>query len=164
MTKREKVIVAVMVAAVVAGGLQFLLPLGDKEATALTPDLTELITQVQTRVQAGQLDDRERAILERAARPWSRDPFITHLPIAADSSRNKAEEESTQGPVYSGYIAIGNRALAIIDGREYRADDFLNGREYRVVAIHPEGVQLIREGATSPIRIPLIEEPHHEEP
>ena len=164
MSTREKIIVGIMIVAVVAGGIHFLLPSGERGTAARAPDFTAVITQVQAGAQAGRLTNREQLMLKRATEPWSRDPFITRLPTTPDLAETDAAENDFRLPMFTGFLSIGERALAIIDGREYRQNDWLRGREFRVAAIHPERVELIREGASSPLSIPLTEEPEHEEP
>lgn len=166
MTKREKIILGIMTVAVIGGGLHLASPSGRRPAALPArpagPDLTALVTEVQAGLRESRLNDREEKIIALAETPWSRTPFLPRaLPASAGWVDQQPERDRL--PVYTGFLAIGNRVLALIDGRDYRKNELLAGGEFRVAGIFPDRVELIREGAATPVRIPLTEETNHDE-
>ncbi|BCX46858.1 hypothetical protein HAHE_07660 [Haloferula helveola] len=156
MTSREKVLLGIVAVAAIGAGVYFVSgaasPVADSPPPA-RPDLTALIASVQVNLKKGQLTDREERILAAAATPWARNP-LRDRPLAA----RKREVESTQLPQYTGFINIGSQPIAIIDGRDYRAGEMIEGGEFQLSEIHSDHVKLIRRGATDPVDVPLEQE------
>jgi hypothetical protein len=73
----------------------------------------------------------EAAAIQKAAKPWKKDPFLNlkHqnpvIEVPTGESLDTAEADKLS---YSGYLQMGTRTLAIIDGIEYEAGERLTDR------------------------------------
>ncbi len=142
MTKRERVLVWIMGAAVVAGAGMFALGGKDKAAGPSTPakavqaalaDAQALVKPVR---EAG-VGDTDSHVVAMALRPWESGLFY-----------EKALEFQVEGPnegtlpAFTGFVEMGSLRLAIIDGYEYREGDELEAGGYLVEEIRPDQVTL----------------------
>lgn len=156
MTSREKIFLGIVAAAAVGAGVYYVSGAA-KPSTAkpgpTRPDLAPLIASVQVSLKKGELTDREERVLSAAATPWLRNP-LRDYPLL--TRRREADPELL--PQYTGYIDIGSQPIAIIDGRDYRAGEMIEGGEFQLSQIHPDHIKLLRRGATEPVDVPLEQE------
>ena len=145
MTTREKIIVCLMVLAVVYGvyTLFFAEPReqvvfksgGDKELEALN----KFVNKVAER-STKSLSKEKAYILQKAQVDWKQDPLIQLLP--------KDTEKEEQGPplvldskiLYTGFLQMGDKRLAIISGIEYEIGDRLEPDGLIIQNIQPNHV------------------------
>jgi len=145
MSKREKIILMVMATVVLYGvySLFFSAPakvVGTGSAKSIG-EIKKFVTEVTT----GMKEDyttRGVFIIEQAKSEWIRDPFLTlrapqKTAVVTDNGPAAAEIAPEMSYTYSGYIQMGERKLAIINGIEYEAGDELDGGEQIVKRIEP---------------------------
>ncbi|MEW5725068.1 MAG: hypothetical protein AB1896_18290 [Thermodesulfobacteriota bacterium] len=172
MSKREKIIIALMAAAMLYGGYELLF--GSRPSATTPGPSTEEVAAFVAEM-SGLLAAKSPAlahapyILSRASAEWQKDPFAGRELVALYHTESKVrEEESAEavpvilggelGLAYTGFLQSGENALAIINGLEYEVGDRLDGPEgYLVKAISPEQVEVAREGLPNKIIIPLEE-------
>lgn len=154
MTGREKIILGLTAVAAIGGGLHFVLTsaASDRASSQVERrDFSELITEVQETLRPSELTPREEYALATVSTQWLRDPL---RPQPLRSTSNGATVEIPL-PAYTGFINTGPRPIAIINGRDYRAGESIQGEEFQLIAIHPDAVELRRRGASDPVRVPL---------
>jgi hypothetical protein len=163
MSKREKIILIVMVLAVIVGGYDFLFTSSsdnDHAGPELTAeDLNHFVTQVAESLSKKDLSKADIHILAQARAGWKSDPFLkSKLPVKLDGSINAAATDVAGVRLsYSGYLTMGSRQLAVINGMEYSVGDELNQSEYIVESIAPNLVVIGVTGKSDKIVIPLEE-------
>ena len=171
MSKREKIIVAVMVLVLLIGGYMFLFT-GESGSEQKTEDVmmreVEEVKQFANDITAGLMVEEKTPsdspyIIARASAAWSSDPFLEQESVVAfeaEKAKKEMPEVSPEelGLVYSGYLTAGDNNLAVINGVEYGVGEKLDiPGDYLVKGITPVQVVIGREGSTSKIIIPLEE-------
>lgn len=146
MKKREKIILVLAILALLYGAMDyFILSSGKNETiTADTANqfsgfiekinatLTNLNIIEQKKVSADYL-------ISMIESEWKNDPFFQ---IEPSSKRNQesAIDLEMAGLIYSGFIKLGNKMLAVIDGMEYTTGEYIKDSGYKIIQITPESV------------------------
>ena len=161
MTKREKIIVGLAVLAVAYGAVELFLPRVDSAPPKLTQSsegLTAFIAKVAEVAKPG-TGSTGAAILEKAETAWRQNPFMKIQkppPPPEQVSEKKAPEKATARLAYSGYLDMGGRRLAIINGLEYEAGDKVEPGGLTVKSILPNKVIMVyTQKQGNPIVLPL---------
>lgn len=164
MSKREKIIVGTMLLAVVyAIYILFLAsprnpaPSAQFKTEKGLDNLNAFITKVADNTKRG-LNKRQSYILKKAQEKWVQDPLV-------QLKNNKLAQQQNTTPgvlkgkiMYSGFLQMGNRRLAIINGMEYENGDKLEPGGYVVQRIYPNHVILITmDGNRKKFILPLEE-------
>lgn len=127
MTGREKILLALMGAAMAGAGIQFGLSLLGPAAPSGQADALQearaVAGEVTARLQSLPLSEGQRYVLATALRPASRNPFT--LPESGLTPPASADAASAGGLLYSGYVQVGKEKLAIVGGLEYGVGDTL---------------------------------------
>ena len=161
MTPREKIIVGFAVLAVAYGAVELFLPKVGTTPIKLSQGsegLNAFITKVAT-VTKGGVGSTSAAILEKAELEWRQNPFLQIRkppPPPEPAAEVKSPDKGTARLAYSGYLDMGGRRLAIINGLEYEAGDRIEPGGLTIKSILPNKVIMVytqREG--SPIVLPL---------
>ncbi len=147
MGKREKIIVAIMIVALLYGAFELLVPSGDKTVSKIPEADIEAARQTARKI-SGEMEDAElspeqTSILKLAGRQWKNDPFYR---LPEQQKENDAEKPSGNGHAeklqYTGYLEIGETKMAIINGAEYFSGDRLEQGDALVHNITSEKVVL----------------------
>lgn len=115
---------------------------GDPEQNALKA----FIVQVAEKSKAG-LSKTQAYVLQKAQSEWEKDPLIQIKP-------RKPEEKEKQQPklksdiLYTGFLQMGDKRLAIINGVEYEAGDKLEPGGFIIRSIFPNHVVLAAPGVS----------------
>ncbi len=163
MSMREKVIV-LMAALAVGYGVYVLFfegADGQRQSTApqstgVQTEATTVAGQVQSTIASGRLSESEFAILAKAREPWDRDPFHTRTITQTADTADQEQRDEEISFVYSGYVELGNRRYAVINGEEYTTGEELQPAGYFVRDILPDRVVI--HGRQREITTTLIEE------
>ena len=104
------------------------------------------------------LSKKEAYILKKAQEKWAQDP-LAKLQDDKLAQLKKAKPQVLKGKIqYSGFLQMGNRRLAIINGMEYENGDKLEPGGYKIASIHPNHVVLISlDGNRQKFILPLEE-------
>ena len=153
MTKREAVIVAVMVL-VVAYGLYdyFYAASAGKSKSVKTievkvEELNKLAADVEE-ILVSESDARDAYIVTRAETDWLVDPFYLAQSIAEQEIKF----------FFTGYIEMGKRKIAIINGLDYEVGDYLLERPgFQVRSIRPNEVVITDRRGITNIPIPFVD-------
>ena len=155
-SKREKIILGLTVLAVIYAGIVFFSS-GPEDITSRSggdgSSAEDLVTEVVESLALHSRTETERFILEKAQIRWPSDPFITSI---ASSPGDREPGERTNMDTdevfnYTGYVEIGSKRLAIINGEEYETGDKVIESPFTVRGITPE--QVLLENAGNPIRV-----------
>ena len=158
MTIREKVILGLVATAAIGGGLYYASPLSRPTVAStelVRTDFSALITGVQVSLQQGELTDREERVLAAATTQWLRNPLRERPLLTPKSESSPLQQPIAPLPKYVGFIKIGPQPIAIIDGRDYRLGEAIQGEEFQLSQIYPDHIELLRRGATDPVDVPL---------
>ena len=159
MTNREKIIVGVMVLTVGYGAIELLLPrskgAGSLPATA-AEGVNAFIAKVADAIKSA-ASDSSALVVQKAEAAWKQDPFLEiRKPQAPRPDPKGPKDGIRMNLVYSGFIEIGAKRMAIINGMEYEAGDTVNPGGFTVKSVLPTKVLIgspQRDGA--PIELPL---------
>ncbi len=167
MTNRERIILILMAVAVVWGGYTFLYTSPSKTGIpgpAEEPeDLNQFVIDMANKITNKSILDSEDYIVSKASAEWTQNPFQRPdlaVKIGKDSDiKTGRGEDSTRKTefFYSGYLKMGDRSLAIINGREYETGERLDQAGCFVRNIFPTWVEIGIKGKTDTIIIPLEE-------
>jgi hypothetical protein len=162
MSNREKIIVALMVITLILGVYMIFFE-SPKQTSAINPEgarelelLNTFITKVAEKTKSG--PSKEQAyILNKAQTAWKQDPFV-------QLETKKVEVDTGPEPVldarvqYTGFLQMGEKRLAIINGMEYEAGDQLEPGGFIIRRILPNQVVVVPPGKNKKTMILPMEE------
>ena len=162
MTNREKIIVGLAALALGYGALQLLLPRANVAPVPQPQSLEGLNAFIATVSDATRSGTAEAGaiVIQKAEAAWKQDPFLEIQKVkAADPTATRPKETvRLTGLVYNGFIELGSKRLAIINGQEYEAGDQLNPGGFTIKSILPTRVMIVSaQGEGAPIVLPLQE-------
>jgi hypothetical protein len=161
MTNREKIIVGIMVLTVGYGAVELLLPRSKPGAAAPVAQSTESLTVFIAKVAdaaKGAVAESSALIIQKAEADWKQDPFMVITkpqPTPAEARSPKEIARAIPNMAYSGFLEIGPKRLAIINGMEYEAGDRVNPGAFSIKTILPNKV--IMTSSQGEIVLPLQE-------
>jgi hypothetical protein len=162
MTNREKVIVGLAALALCYGAIELLLPRA-KVAPISQPQslegLNAFITKVADATRVG-MAEAGAIVIQKAEAAWKQDPFLEIQKAKATEPRDTRPKETARLPnlVYNGFMELGSKRLAIINGQEYETGDKLNPGGFTIKSILPTRVVIVSaQGEGAPIVLPLQE-------
>jgi hypothetical protein len=158
MTNREKIIVGLMLLTVAYGVYAVFFEGKTKpqeiavfSATEQLESLSAFITKVAETSKAG-LAKEDEYIIEQAEAEWKQDPLISvELKDRPESELQKAQQVTRVSipdlkVSYTGFMQMGDRKFAIINGIEYTSGDRLEQGDYIVRSITPRQVVIVSTG------------------
>ncbi len=161
MTSREKIIVGLMLLTVAYGVYAVFFEGKAKpqeaivfSATKQLEELSTFITKVAEASKAG-LSKEDEYIIQRAEAEWKQDPLISvNLKDRPESELQKAQQVTRVSipdlnVSYTGFMQMGDRKFAIINGVEYAAGDRLEQGDYIVRSITPRQVVIVSTGRSN---------------
>jgi hypothetical protein len=163
MTNREKIMVGLAAAALAYGAIELLLPRANVAPVTQPQSLEGLnafITKVADATRVGTAE-AGAIVIQKAEAVWKQDPF---LEIQKAKPPDPTPKPPTGGTprlpnlVYNGFIELGNKRLAIINGQEYEAGEKLSPGGFTIKSILPTRVVIVSaQGEGAPIVLPLQE-------
>jgi hypothetical protein len=155
MTNREKIIVGLMLLTVVYGvytvffeGKRSVEPLAAIGSAKELENLNSFITKIAEASKAG-ISEADKYIIDRAEAEWKQDPLISVNLTNRPESEIQKSKEVTQVSIpdlkvsYTGFMKMGDKTFAIINGVEYAAGDPLEQGDYMVRSITPSQVVIV---------------------
>jgi hypothetical protein len=163
MTKREKIIVGIMLLTVGYGAIELLLPKPKGVAVQSVQSaegLNAFISKVADTVK-GATSETSDLVIAKAEAAWKQNPFIElrKTPeVQPASQAEKPAQKRTANLAYSGFIELGSKRLAIINGLEYEAGDRVDPGGLVIKSILPNKVIMSSSpGESTPVVLPLQE-------
>lgn len=161
MTKREKIIVGIMVLTVGYGAIELLLPRAKTSPGATAPqpaeNLSVFISKVADAAKSA-ASESSALIIQKAEAAWKLDPFMVirkAAPAPADDRSPKETARAVSNLIFSGFLEIGSKRLAIINGMEYEAGDRVSPGAFSIKTILPNKV--IMTSSQGEVVLPLQE-------
>ncbi|MBW2559491.1 MAG: hypothetical protein JRE40_01415 [Deltaproteobacteria bacterium] len=152
---REIVVVLIMLASVVYGVSDLFVAGSSKWADSGSREhaaqLDTLIAEASKVLGELGSSPAYAALIAGAEADWGRDPFYVDITPAVSTSKLVTI-------AYTGYLEIGTRRIAIIDGVSYEAGDELEVGGYRVKRVRPSAVVIREKGTGKSTTVPLLEE------
>ena len=170
MTKRERVILVLMSLVVAYGAYALFFsspPKGtSKYGESRSSELNKLITELAVGLTKEGPTETDIYIIEKAESKWVKDPFfekkISVVKEKEKAPKGEAEAEAEVLPEvtfsYSGYMQMGDRKIAIIDGMEYKTGEEIVPGGFIIRAIYPNKIVIGIKGKEEEITVPLVEE------
>jgi hypothetical protein len=161
MDKREKMILALMVVALLGAAIVLFSgpssqPIDITKEKELS-NVKALSDQLTADVNKETLTDTEKYILKRVEADWPSDPFLEKKLTIPSADRAAAGQRPVEFS-YTGYLDVGSRRLAIINGMEYLEGEPMETGGYVVRSIDPEKVVLEDMGGRGQLAIPFTGE------
>jgi hypothetical protein len=159
MSKREKIIIAAtLLVALVAVYIQFFAPggkNGSPDPEEINQELGSFVSETSTLI--AQAKPAENAVYKamRAVEPWRADPF---LKIDEQLSLEKSQEISFPAFLYTGFVGMESKKVAVINGMEYESGDELSPPEFILKHIYPERIIIGIKDGKQETTVPLVEE------
>ncbi|MDD5475318.1 MAG: hypothetical protein PHU03_02260 [Syntrophales bacterium] len=162
-SRREIIVIIVAVIALLYGIYEFY-PRKAPEVTASGDHREHALQQTNALVAAvsGTLKEAERAIadsyiVEMAGKEWTRDPFFVGMTSPVEQVES-GEDMITESFVYTGYLEMGTRQMAIINGIDYQVGDALEEPGFVLQSVTPRHVVIEYERGGREIVVPFVEE------
>ena len=170
MTNREKIIVGLMLLTVAYGVYAVFFEGKAKpqetiafSATDQLESLSAFITKVAEASKAGHSRGDEY-IVQQAEAEWKQDPLISVELKDRPESELQQARQVTRIPIpdlkvaYTGFMQMGDRKFAIINGVEYAAGDRIEQGDYILRSITPRQVVIVSTGRSKQKYIFPLEE------
>ena len=166
MSTREKIIVGLMLLVVAFGAYElFLAPKPGSVSLKKSPEglesLNAFITKVAAANQKGGLSETDAYIIKLAETEWKQDPMLDipkkSVPKAVAPVK-KAKPIQAPDLVYTGFMDMGGKSLAIINGMEYESGDTIEPGALLIRRIYPNKIEVVAtERGGKVFTIPLTE-------
>jgi hypothetical protein len=173
MTTREKIIVGIMILTIIYGAYA-LFPSGDSAVAPSTrgkntesvADLQKFVIDVAQKLQKSTPSEADQYNIEQASTNWQKDPFLRSVaPLTAELERPAPVEVPKQAPEpevkpdlrYSGFLQMGVKRMAIINGMEYEEGEMLPVSGFFIRSITPKSVIIGKIGDGKSHVLPLDE-------
>lgn len=158
MGKREKILVFLMIAAIAFGAYELFLssPVGrNRPAPGPAPrTASEIAGTIAKQAQEAELDRPRQYVLELAAMPWENNPFYLRPEAREKGLQTPGGQKKEPSFTYTGYLEIGDRRMAIINGLEYAAGDEIENEAAIVHSITPRHVVIDLKETGRKITVP----------
>ena len=161
MSKREKILVGLSLVAVIYGIYIWFLSspqqattaFGDNDQKALKAFILKVAEKTSKR-----LSKSQAYVLRKAETQWKQDPLIQIEPKAPEEVEDRQEPVLTSEANYTGFLRMGDKRLAIINGMEYEAGDILEPDGFIIRSISPSRVVVAPPGKKKKTLILPMEE------
>jgi hypothetical protein len=162
MSRREKLILSIMVITVLLGGVSVYF--GPSVSRTLSVggrnSAKQAMQFAREAIQKFKADDsiaKDLFSMRSAERAWQRDPFVDATTALSDNrmparlEKKPATDRSPLNLTYTGYIEAGTQRLAIINGIEYSTGEAIDAQGHYVRRIQPHQVDIGKRDATDRI-------------
>ncbi|MDP2645121.1 MAG: hypothetical protein Q8P24_09285 [Desulfobacterales bacterium] len=163
MANREKIIIAMMIAAVFYGAFSYFFSSSSKpafeNATQNLKTLNEFASSLISSLAKEGQSDVETHILGLALAKWEKDPMVEsgHPWLFGEITDTVATSVADVNFTYSGYLKTGDKIVAIINALEYEPGQALEEPGYVLLAVSPTQVIIKHQGGNKRMVVPLDE-------
>ncbi len=157
MTKREQIILAVMVLAVAIGGFLYFSGSsrqGSGKPTISMGEVDSLVGNANTAIAQKGLSQSQQYKLRMIGESWLRDPFVHVGPTGEDKIVEDAEQNAAVKFEYSAWVVADGQFVGVINGREYQMGDPLVEDGYVLVHIDTKTALIKGPGESNMIVVP----------
>ncbi|RLB96772.1 MAG: hypothetical protein DRH50_00210 [Deltaproteobacteria bacterium] len=162
MSKREKIILILMLLAIAYGAYNFLFisssRTSDVNQKKELEDLKKFVTKLAQDTTKRDLS-ATNTYISLASSKWTKNPFLQSKFAIKPVTETHSNKVSAPEVIlrYSGYLKVGDRMLAIINGMEYEEGEELEQEGYIIKSISPTRVVVGVAGQMESVIIPLEE-------
>ena len=164
MAKRRKIILMTVMLAIVYGAYSFFLESPLKRSTVDTGinkgELNKMIADVAENLSKEGLDKADAYIIARAEAEWKSDPFYKTVVRERRTARERKAVPVKLKKVpltYSGYVEMGDKRVAVINGIEYETGEELEVAGYIIERIEPLEVVIGHKKNPGTFTVPVVE-------
>lgn len=168
MGKREMIILGVAAIAILYAAFEYLTPkkqIAGVDTGQKAAELKTFVTDLTASLGKDSSKNLGTLIFSRAERAWAQDPF---LDAKAYKSWTQAKVIAAKVPataavapkiefVYTGYLEVGQKRMAIVNGMEYSEGDGLDIKGYFLKSVSPSNVVIENRGTGASLNVPLLE-------
>lgn len=159
MTRRERIILIAMGLAIAYGAYSFLFssPSPNYAPVESAGAVADMVSQTQAlveEVRKSNLSTTEKYVFDRSQAAWTTDPFLG-AELAPVREQGQAVAKDQMQIVYTGFVEVGTKKLAVINGLEYEVGDVLEHTPYQLQEISPVEVLLEHGAKKSRITVPF---------
>jgi hypothetical protein len=167
MGKREAIILGVTAVVVLYAAFDYLTPkkkiIPGMDMAQKSAELKTFVTDLTAGLGKDSSKNLGTLIFSRAEKEWTQDPFLdgkaykswTQVKVAT------AKEAAAAAPkvefVYSGYLEVDRKRMAIINGVEYSEGEGLDTKGYVLKSVSSTNVVIENRGIGATINVPLLE-------
>jgi hypothetical protein len=139
MSKREKIIIGVMVFSILFALGYYLTPTltgpGEKPGEQYA-ESEKIIQEIAAELKKVAASPNENYVIARAEAVWTKDPFYRKIQPAPEKAA-----AGTREIVYSGFVDMGDKTLAVINGSTYQVGEKLDfGTAFFLKSVEPSRV------------------------
>jgi hypothetical protein len=166
MGKRETIILGVTAVVILYAAFDYLMPkkkIPGIDAAQKTAELKTFVTDLTAGLGKDSSKNLGTLIFSRAEKEWAQDPFLDGKSYKSWTQVKvvTAKEAEAAAPkvefVYSGYLELNRKRMAIINGMEYSEGDGLDTKGYVLKSVSPSSVVIENRGIGATINVPLLE-------
>lgn len=164
MAKRRKIILIIVMLAILYGAYSLFLESPPKRSTVDTGikkgELNKTIADVAGNLSKAGMDKTDAYIIARAEAEWQSDPFYKTVVREALKAREQKVVPIKLKKVkltYSGYLEMGDKRIAIINGIEYETGEELEVAGYIIERIEPLEVVIGHKKKPGTFTVPVVE-------
>jgi len=167
MSKQEKVMVVIAGLAIIFGVYYFFIASPAKtiriETGKTMAELNKLADDITAELKQWNLTEAEAYIITQADIEWTKDPFFEGKVSWKPGSEGTVIQAEKLEFNYTGYIELGKKKLAVINGLDYQIGESLVGEslesgEYVVRNIYPDRVVIKPKGKGKAITVQFFNE------
>ena len=149
---------------VLYAAVDFLMP-KKRDTAADMRQQTEELNLFITTLAAGMGKDTSKNLLplifSRAEKEWTRDPFLDETSYKSWTQAKVPIKEAVAAPkiefVYTGYLEVNKKRIAIINGVEYTEGEELDIKGFVLKGVSPTRVVIENHGTKALLNVPLQE-------
>ena len=163
MGKRQMIILGVMAIVILYAAFAYLAPqkkIPGVDTAQKTAELKTFVTGLTAGLGKDSSKNPGTLIFSRAEREWTQDPFLDSKAYKSWSQvKVTAKEADAQKIefVYSGYLEVDRKRMAIINGMEYTEGEGLDTKGYVLKSVSPSSVVIENRGIGATVNVPLLE-------
>jgi hypothetical protein len=152
MEKREKIILVLAISALLYGGFDYFILSSDKNKgieSVAENQFSNFIEKINTTLANLNTIEKKKAnadyMISMIESEWKNDPFSKIEKLSKENQGSSLDQGSSidtevGGWIYSGFIKLGNKMLAVIDGMEYTTGEYIKDSGYKIIRITSEKV------------------------
>lgn len=169
MSRREKIIVFIAFLAVLYGAYDFFIASPAKKSESIpvvssftpaakTVETNTLVKEISDVLQENETIKAETYVAVSAEKEWKSDPFSASNVLHAESAKVSIGKTKEIRFIYSGYLEVGSKKIAVINGMDYQVGDELEMNGYTVKHITPSRVIVVDKRRGGKITVPFLAE------
>jgi hypothetical protein len=147
MQKKKRIIAYSTLAVVILLCVFFLMPSDQSENQKNLSHLESITKEVKDGLKKSGMDKVTNYVINRAESVWSKDPFSDRKVTNPSGAKKSVSGDTADMPprirpvfTYSGFMAVGDKRMAIINGMEYELNEELEIKGYYVDTIEQNWV------------------------